>query len=130
MENQEAVYKEAYKTFTEALKEYRFAVLESTQSSARRQPAGYKKPAMFKFRQLIAMKPFKIGTEEGFSKPDSPIDITLYRQPSLIEQYYGLLWAKILSGQLKLTLAFDLDKINSRIEPQTEDNKKERGCPR
>ncbi|MBW8310217.1 MAG: hypothetical protein K0M45_11410 [Candidatus Paracaedibacteraceae bacterium] len=123
LKNQAAVYEEAYKAFAEALKEYRFAVLESTQSSVRRRPAGYEKTEMFEFKQFIAMKPLKIGAEEGFSKPDSPIDITLYREPSRIEQYYGLLWAKILSGQLKLTLAFDVDKINSWIEPQTEDKK-------
>lgn len=126
LKNQERVYKESYAAFEQTLKEYRFAILESTQSSAQRQPTGYDKPKMFKFRQLIAMKPFKVVAEiqEEISKPDSPIDIALYRKPTLLEQYHGLFWAKILSKQLEVRLAFSLEEIYSYVDARTEDDKK------
>lgn len=126
LENQERVYKESYEAFEQILKEYRFGILESTQSSAKRQPVGYKRPKMFEFRQLIVMKPFKVDAEieEEFSKPDSPIDIALYRKPTPLEQYHGLFWAKILSRQLEVRLAFSLEEIYSYVDARTGDDKK------
>ena len=98
-------------------------VLEYKKSLAFRKHVGGTIPKEMEFRQLIALKPFKINTNEGPSKRENPINIKinidLYRKPNSEEEGAALLKAKVLSRQLKFT-PLSWETIDSWLTPKTE----------
>ena len=111
----------------ETLEKYSFSILEVKKSSAfRKHYIGDTILEEMEFRQLIALKPFKINTNKDTPKQENPhskINIGLYRNPNPIEEYFGLQWAKVLSGQLKLVPQFSQDTLDSWLLAKTEGQK-------
>lgn len=125
LENQENLLENSYKKFIKTLEKYHFSVLEYKKSLAFRKHVGGTIPKEMEFRQLIALKPFKINTNEGPSKRENPINIKinidLYRKPNSEEEGAALLKAKVLSRQLKFT-PLSWETIDSWLTPKTEDH--------
>ena len=104
------IFEESIRQVVKVFEAYQFAVLENENYSTTR------KGESKNYKQIIAMKPFLAkDAQEQFSArgPELKINFRALLKPNPKDQAFGLLRAKIFSGQLQIILAFPLEKILS-----------------